>query len=97
MQCVTGCVALNIPSERFQDPTDHGGLLGSWDSSGHSHANGIDHAAASMDSGMQCIGGGSLDVDPFDTSEGEYAVKPEPPKVPWPRFHPVPTQPVFGN
>ncbi|MEM6776504.1 MAG: hypothetical protein AAF670_02535 [Planctomycetota bacterium] len=25
-----GCVALGLPSERYHDPSDHGGLLGDW-------------------------------------------------------------------
>lgn len=107
----SGCVALNLPSERYNDPTDHGGIFGGWEtgvvdpaataanhhSANHHSVNGIDHVAAKIESSVDCIGGESLDVDPFDTANGEYAKPPEPPEVPWPRFHPVPTRPVFGG
>ena len=102
----SGCVALNLPSERYHDPTDRGGIFGPWETGVVDPAatqalahtpNGIDHAASTIGSNVDCIGGESLSVDPFDTTQGEYAKPPEPPKVPWPRFHPVPTRPVFGG
>ncbi|KAA1261666.1 hypothetical protein LF1_42210 [Rubripirellula obstinata] len=111
----SGCVALNLPSERYHDPTDHGGIFGSWKTGvvdpaatqafagpNHGHSpNGMDHAAGAIGSSVDCsldyIGGESLAVDPFDTENGEYAKPPEPPEVPWPRFHPVPTRPIFGG
>lgn len=103
-----GCIALNLPSERFHDPSDRGGLLGSWPTagSGHDHAIATDavittESFLSGDAGMSadasCVGG-DLEFDPFDTSQGEFAAPPPPPpEVPWPRFHPVPTRPVFGG
>jgi hypothetical protein len=107
----SGCVALNLPSDRYHDPADHGGIFGPWKSgvvdpaateafvhgsSGH-RPSGIEHAAATLESGVDCIGGDSLEADPFDTNAGEFAKPPDPPEVPWPRFHPVPTRPVFGG
>ena len=102
----SGCVALNLPSERYHDPRDHGGIFGSWKTNAVDPAatnafsqppNGIDHATGTIGSTVDCIGGESLSVNPFDTTQGEYAKPPEPPEVPWPRFHPVPTRPVFGG
>ncbi|TWU22180.1 hypothetical protein Pla52o_32350 [Novipirellula galeiformis] len=44
----------------------------------------------------QYIDGGALGVDPFDTSvEQDGSLKA--PEIPWPRFHPMPTRPVFGG
>ncbi len=37
-----------------------------------------------------CLGG-PLEEDPFGDEK-----KPAPPEIPWPRFHPVPTRPIFG-
>lgn len=102
----SGCVALNLPSERYHDPTDHGGIFGSWKTgvvdpaatqSVANRDNGIQHVADTVGSSINCIGGESLAVDPFDTTNGEYAKPPEPPEIPWPRFHPVPTRPIFGG
>ncbi|TWT79915.1 hypothetical protein CA13_13250 [Planctomycetes bacterium CA13] len=41
------------------------------------------------------FGCGPLEVDPFDDSVDQSGVV-KPPEIPWPRFHPVPTRPVFG-
>ncbi|MFK8111918.1 MAG: hypothetical protein AB8B91_06935 [Rubripirellula sp.] len=91
-----GCVALNIPSQRFQDAQDHGGVLGHWRNHGHlatptgtGHNHHHDGEACSFD-------GGPLEVDPFDPSL-DASSNPKQPEVPWPRFHPVPTRPVFGG
>ncbi|TWU40905.1 hypothetical protein [Novipirellula artificiosorum] len=46
--------------------------------------------------GCDTFGGGALTVDPFDASVDEQGTA-KPPEVPWPRFHPVPTRPVFGG
>lgn len=127
-----GCVALNIPSHRFSDPDDHGGVLGHW-----SKTDGVENDEAFVsvkstepsgliyselgggtpcnrridatapcscghcdyeESGQTlCLDGGPLQSDPF----GEYECASDTGKkaesdVPWPRFHPVPTRPVFG-
>ena len=92
-----GCVALNVPSQRYHDPVDGGGIFGGWTSSSptvQSHQASIYHPGSDIiDEG--CLGG-SLEVDPFD-SDSSTDGNPKPPEVPWPRFHPVPTRPVFGN
>jgi len=89
-----GCVALNIPSQRLHDPADHGGLFGHWrnvedPNAGHHVSHELHH------SGGFCIDGGPLEVDPLDPSL-DFNGNPKQPEVPWPRFHPVPTRPVFG-
>lgn len=136
---LTGCVALNIPSERIHDPADQGGVFGSWkggtgrpvglmadhagrigdptfnlddyangdeffiDDSGHAHAiaehGDGGHGSAGLGQpghAFMTTDPGALTVDPFDTTQGEYAATP-PEEVPWPRFHPLPTRPIFGN
>jgi hypothetical protein len=35
-------------------------------------------------------------VDPFDTESGEFADAKKD-EIPWPRFHPIPTRPIYGN
>lgn len=108
-----GCVALNIPSERFGDPGDNGGLFGHWRSGGRSHLQPHDvgadgsslpgghcdpHAHPVHDGVMHqgvLIDGGPLEVDPFDPSVDVDGNRKQP-EIPWPRFHPVPTRPVFG-
>lgn len=89
-----GCVALNIPSQRFHDPADHGGLFGHW-RSGHSQNTPHPPSREFHGSSGFCIDGGPLEVDPFDPSL-DVNGNPKQPEVPWPRFHPVPTRPVFG-
>jgi len=103
MHC--GCVAMNIPSERRGDPTDGGGLFGSWD-----RKTSIPHtthpreasegwemtAPPCEDAFCQDPFGGPLEIDPFDTSVDSQGT-PKAPEVPWPRFHPIPTRPVFGG
>lgn len=92
----TGCVALNIPSERFQDANDHGGVLGHWRQHGHlASPIGADHQHGQPIHGHCSLDGGPLEVDPFGP-DPESRGKPKEPEVPWPRFHPVPTRPVFG-
>jgi hypothetical protein len=91
----SGCVALNLPSDRYQDPADHGGLLGSWKTADAS-------PPASGDSETYCdetgtpVDQGALVVDPFDTESGEFADAKKD-EIPWPRFHPIPTRPIYGN
>jgi hypothetical protein len=84
-----GCVALNIPSQRFHDPADKGGLFGHWNSNhGHNAHHSTSHEF--HDSCGPCLDGGPLEEDPLEQVPAE-------PEVPWPRFHPVPTRPIFGS
>ncbi|MDA8743133.1 hypothetical protein N9N28_00745 [Rubripirellula amarantea] len=98
---------MNIPSQRFHDADDHGGILGAWKTGPIDLANaetmadlrspssnGIEHAAAGVEHASSCVSGGALDVDPFDQSAGEHR-PPAEPEVPWPRYHPVPTRPLY--
>lgn len=106
-----GCVALNIPSARLHDPSDGGGVLGHWKrgSAGHQTAGAFDPGLAgpplvSGDVRMPmegpsmaaCIDGGPLGFDPMDPALDANG-QTKPPEIPWPRFHPVPTRPVFGS
>lgn len=98
----SGCIALGIPSERYHDPADSGGLLGDWKrgqpyDSAALTAELIEEGAVLVPSpeGLLCSGVSPLDMSAVDGCGRE--AKPKPPKVPWPRFHPVPTRPVFGS
>ena len=78
---MSGCVHLNIPSERRGDSesfhaSQHGGPVTS------------PMAAYPMD--PLCDEGALIWQDP----EAGHAT--EPAAVPWPRFHPLPTRPVLG-
>tara|TARA_R110002049_G_scaffold4601_5_gene32268 strand:+ start:381643 stop:382029 length:387 start_codon:yes stop_codon:yes gene_type:complete len=105
-----GCLALNVPSQRYHDPADHGGVFGAWNrhhgsqhsAGGPSAEHGFHDAdqiaaetvvAGNVDDG--CLLGDPLHHDPFDSSVA-VGRKPEEPEIPWPRFHPIPTRPVFG-
>jgi hypothetical protein len=90
-----GCVALNIPSQRFEDSEDHGGVLGPWRKHGHLAVGDSSHPQH-CDDGAFAIDGGPLEIDPFDPTL-DLDGTPKQPDVPWPRFHPVPTRPVFGS
>lgn len=80
-----GCVAMNIPSVRYADPSDRGGLLGP-----QRPANQAELSAGNCETGA---------CDPFigncAGANGQAAEEPPVPEVPWPRFHPLPTRPVF--
>ena len=89
-----GCIALSIPSERQFDPADHGGLFGDWDQDTETTGQCCDHPHRSFDD-LACDGG-PLESDPLDASL-KIKGKPKKDEVPWPRFHPVPTRPVFGG
>jgi len=110
-----GCVALQLPSERYFDPEDRGGLLGDWRPGpaklppAAQWADEVEavqaifpeqplapgHACGSACQADDCDGGIlPMEVDPVT---GLPCVKKsKAPEVPWPRFHPVPTRPVFG-
>jgi hypothetical protein len=89
-----GCVALNIPSQRLHDPEDKGGAFGHWKTHhcGQSCEPGSAQACCS-EAGKPCLDGGPLGLedDPLD----QMGPQPPEPEVPWPRFHPVPTRPLF--
>lgn len=116
----SGCVALNVPSQRFEDPSDGGGVLGDW-RSGHADPLaserlvngafsddencGCPECASSFCEDGQCesqrshtdfLGGKSLIAD-LISKHHIGKTGPVAPEVPWPRFHPVPTRPVFGT
>ena len=129
----SGCVALNIPSQRWHDPADQGGLFGHHQG-GNNHQSGWQEQLPNADSpqlatdstvfgtdspmvrqaanrshgetftSVEFHGGqgfhgtdGCCDdcdancFDPLATTEASA-----PPDIPWPKFHPVPTRPVFG-
>ncbi|WP_231603751.1 hypothetical protein [Neorhodopirellula pilleata] len=108
----TGCLALGVPSQRLHDPLDQGGLLGDWKANPSrtiaattaelvseggvvvaSHADCGSHVASEIGLLDLPPGACALDLD----ANGHVAAKPEkPPEVPWPKYHPVPTRPVFG-
>jgi hypothetical protein len=111
-------VALNIPSQRWHDPEDQGGLFGHHQG-GSDHHTGGQELLLNADSTVMEITEGPYDetlVSPgffgepafhgsggccadcetncFDPlAETEAAA---PPDIPWPKFHPVPTRPVYG-
>lgn len=97
-----GCVALNIPSRRYHDPGDHGGLFGSWRKDA---AHGDSQAMRSVDGanggfpgdGQPCGDPACEHWDGCDGSEYGMQESVKPPEIPWPRFHPVPTRPIFGS
>lgn len=89
-----GCVAFNIPSVRFDDPGDRGGILGPHRQTDPEELEMMREMAASESCGIG-VGGCVTSFEDADMHAGE---KPEtPPEVPWPRFHPLPTRPVFSS
>ncbi len=70
----SGCVALSIPSERYHDEADRGGMFG---------------PQRGANAERNCESDLFTDADDFQESE-------KPAEVPWPRFHPLPTRPVFA-
>lgn len=82
-----GCVALNIPSVRYDDPGDRGGLFGP-----HRTTNGDANSEFGDVSTVTPAPGPQVCVS--EDLEMDHA--PKPPEVPWPRFHPLPTRPVFA-
>jgi hypothetical protein len=96
--CQGGCVALNLPSERIADPSDKGGLFGHWRGTARHHSTTSNRDFAMRSEGScvdsDCWDGGPLGEDSCETCED---AEPAAPEVPWPRFLPVPTRPVFGS
>ncbi len=102
-----GCVALNIPSERHQDPSDRGGVFGDWANPARP-GRVLKEIVIGPDAepGMGCCDSQHLGDVPLlddgsfhDGFEGDFGgeVAPPPPEVPWPKYHPLPTRPVFGG
>lgn len=85
-----GCIAPNLPSERYHDPHDRGGLLGGY-RGGHSHTAGLHSDAEAL---HHVVGGGAGCCDEEDGPAAEHGSE-KPPEIPWPRYHPVPTRRVF--
>lgn len=81
-----GCVAMNIPSVRYADSSDRGGLLGP-----QRPAGSTTYASGGCDS-SSC---GAFTGD-GDSVNGHEVEEPPVPQIPWPRFHPLPTRPVFA-
>lgn len=79
-------MAFNIPSVRYDDPTDRGGLLGPQRKLAPEEVEQV-RAGASLSGCNGC----SVSGDDEEVIEEEA-----PPEVPWPRFHPLPTRPVFS-
>ena len=105
----SGCVALSIPSKRFHDPADHGGLFGDYrkggsvgvpdnlaDHDGHFHDGDVveGHCTESYSASGYSENDDEFDEDEFGTGCHGHQKAPE---VPWPRYHPVPTRPVFSG
>ena len=90
-----GCVALNIPSQRHHDPGDQGGLFGSWGGDHRSEAcrDPLQGQDACVEGGGSSCGAATCQSCDFEGVDPEVKL----PEIPWPRFHPVPTRPVFGS
>ncbi len=84
-----GCIAFNIPSVRYDDPDDRGGMLGPQQKRDPAELAVLaeQHRAGSR----SCLGGTVVNDLNIDEVKAE-----QPPEVPWPRFHPLPTRPVFS-
>lgn len=108
----TGCLALGVPSQRLHDPIDQGGLLGDWKANpsrtiAATTSELIAEGGVVVPTNAACASHpkpdmGLLDLPPGASAldlatTGHFAPRPEkPPEVPWPKYHPVPTRPVFG-
>lgn len=80
----------------MHDPGDHGGMLGDWKTNPTGCSDGTCGHPTGRLSDLS-LDGGPLDSDPLDPlldENGNPRKKPD--EIPWPRFHPVPTRPVFG-
>lgn len=76
-----GCIALAIPSQRHFDPQDRGGLFGEF------------RPYQGGDNDTVPVGHGGPGKTCF---QDDPVMAEEEPEVPWPRFHPIPTRPVFS-
>ncbi|MEM1068997.1 MAG: hypothetical protein AAGI63_08890 [Planctomycetota bacterium] len=109
----SGCVALNIPSQRMHDPSDQGGLFGHWKNAKHrqpelvesipgmdplvvQEAAEIAQSVAHGSGGFECETGVSSDCDWDGDMLAPSSNEPPAEEIPWPKFHPLPTRPVFG-
>jgi len=93
---LSGCMALSIPSVRYHDPEDRGGLLGPQRPAHPTEdvtASGEQVFVEDIAESSACMGCGDESCD--DGCEGSESERP--PEVPWPRFHPLPTRPVFSR
>ena len=91
---LSGCMALSIPSVRYHDPDDRGGLLGPQRPASPTEVVVASEEQVFVEGGGElatCMSCGDDDCD--GGCEGSESEKP--PEVPWPRFHPLPTRPVF--
>lgn len=92
----TGCVAIGVPSQRYHDPDDHGGLLGDWRQHNLGSVGGTHPLPPEERCGLACDSDWQPPLE-LDENGGSIAdSKGDTPEVPWPRFHPVPTRPVYG-
>lgn len=80
-----GCTTIGIPSRRNCDSAQSCDQAQSCGPLGDCHGS---------DLGCDCGGDGCLGWDDsgLDSLCGETKL----PEIPWPRYHPVPTRPVFG-
>jgi len=94
----SGCVAMNIPSQRHHDPADRGGMFGDFrGGSGGAHGTRAHGTRSSSGHSAGCGGCAQCgDGDEDDEWDADGRRKEKPPEIPWPRYHPVPTRPVFG-
>lgn len=109
----TGCLALGVPSKRLHDPVDQGGILGDWKANpartpATMTAELVAEGGVVVPAYEGCQANsaaipGSLDLPAgmsameLETHCGAHSKADKPPEVPWPRYHPVPTRPVFGS
>jgi len=97
----SGCVALSIPSQRFHDPADRGGIFGDFRGGGQrqgtSGAGHGRHAASEFCGDADCTACGSSLYATEEELHDDERHHEKPPEVPWPRYHPVPTRPVFSG
>ncbi len=94
-----GCVALNIPSRRHHDPGDRGGLFGSWrqgDGLTESDVPMVHPSGHTVSCPGDCGDPACEEWGGCESGCGMYE-EAQPPEIPWPRFHPVPSRPIFGS
>ena len=89
-----GCVALSIPSVRYDDPTDRGGMFGPHRSAG---VDSVEHTVGGDSGGLGEVSQSGARCADESLEDIEEYPPPKTPEVPWPRFHPLPTRPVFST